>query len=77
MAPRKKQPSIEDNFAQLDEIIGYLEQDDTPLSEALEQYSKGVKLLQACKKQLDQVEKQIIILNEQNQSGESDEGTDQ
>lgn len=72
MAAKKKQPSIEEKFAQLDEIIALLEQDDTNLAEALDGYAKGVALIQSCQEMLDDVEKQMIIL-EDAKTGENDE----
>ena len=72
MATRKKQASIEEKFAQLDEIIALLEQDDTKLAEALDGYAKGVALIQSCQEMLDDVEKQMIVL-EDAKSGEKNE----
>lgn len=55
---------IEDAFARLAEITAGLENPETGLKESLELYSEGVKLVAACKSNLEGVEKEIQILNE-------------
>ena len=55
---------IEDKFEQISTIIETLEQTSTPLTESLKLYTQGVKLLKECNDELDKVEKQLIILGE-------------
>lgn len=55
---------IEEAFARLEEIAAGLENPDTSLKDSLDLYSEGVKLLSACKANLEGVEKEIQILNE-------------
>lgn len=55
---------IEDAFGRLNEITSKLENTETGLKESLELYSEGVKLISACKSNLEGVEKEIQILNE-------------
>lgn len=55
---------IEDKFEQINTIIETLEQTSTPLTESLKLYTQGVKLLKECNDELDKVEKQLIILGE-------------
>lgn len=55
---------IEDAFARLAEITAGLEAPETSLKESLKLYSEGVKLVAACKSNLEGVEKEIQILNE-------------
>lgn len=55
--------NIEDNFAQLDDIIAVLEDKDTPLEEAFKEYEKGIKLVKQCSSAIDKVEKDIIMLH--------------
>ena len=59
-----KQLSIEESFEQIDEIIANLEKGDLSLEKSFQLYNDGVKLIKNCNTQLDKVEKQIIILNE-------------
>lgn len=59
---RAKSVSIEENFLKLEEIIERLGSNDVTLEEAFKLYESGVKLTAQCSKQLDKVEKQLIIL---------------
>lgn len=61
--------SIEDAFEQLEDIIGQLSSEEVSLSDSMALYKKGVKLLDKCSQTLDKTEKEIIILQEeQNES---------
>lgn len=66
----KRELSIEKAFEELDKIISKLESEDTKLKDSIELYGKGVKLLDECQGTLEQVEKQMIMLNG---DGEQDE----
>lgn len=57
--------SIEDAFKRLEEITATLESSETGLSESLEIYAEGVKLVNRCKDYLQDVEKEIIMLTGQ------------
>ena len=63
--PRKKF-TVEGAFEELDEIVAQLEQEDTSLNDALDLYTKGVKLVKKCRDSLDMVEKKLLILEEDN-----------
>lgn len=65
-----KTKSVEENFEQLEEIIKQLEDNELPLDEAFKSYESGVKLVSELNKQLDKVEKQIIILQEKSEDNE-------
>ncbi|MBQ8913422.1 MAG: exodeoxyribonuclease VII small subunit [Lachnospiraceae bacterium] len=56
---------IEDAFSRLEEINKLLENPDTSLTESLSLYAEGVKLVNACKENLEGVEKEIQVLNEE------------
>ena len=67
MAERKKKPedrSIEELFGELDQIVGELEDGAISLEEAFHHYEAGMRLVKACSGKIDQVEKQILILNQ-------------
>ena len=70
---KAKSKSIEENFDKLEEIIDSLEQNDMSLEEAFKAYEVGIKLTAQCAKQLDNVEKQIIILREESAALNGDE----
>ena len=54
--------SIEQTFAELDELLEKLESPDTTLEESFACYEAGIKLVKACNDKIDKVEKQMIIL---------------
>ncbi len=56
--------SIEETFAELDEIMEKLESSETTLEESFSCYEKGMRLVQACSEKIDKVEKQMIMLQE-------------
>ena len=58
-----KSLSFEENVELLENIIDKLEKDKVPLSEALKLYNDGVKLVRQCNDILDKAEKQVKILD--------------
>ena len=58
----KNQPKFEESLAELEAIIAELESGELPLDKMMEQYEKGVKALELCRKVLDEAEKKIEIL---------------
>jgi exodeoxyribonuclease VII small subunit len=50
----------------LEHIVQELENGDLPLEEALKKFEEGVKLSKFCSRKLDETEKKIIILMENN-----------
>lgn len=60
-----KNPSLEDNFARLEETIEMLESEDITLEGAFAAYSQGMEILKKCNEQIDRVEKQVLKLTEQ------------
>lgn len=67
MAAKSKKDSnvsMEEKMKQLEEVVKNLEQEETTLEEAMEYYKTGITLVKECEQALDQVEKQIIILQE-------------
>jgi len=60
----KKEQTIEETFAQLEEIIRKLESGESSLEEAFQHYEIGMKLVKSCNEKIDKVEKKIIVLQE-------------
>lgn len=54
--------TIEETFAELDEIMEKLESSATSLEESFACYEKGMKLVKICGEKINLVEKQMIIL---------------
>lgn len=70
MAPKKKEPTLEETFEELDQILMQLSDREISLEDSFALYDKGSKLLKYCNEKLDKVEKKMLILNEE---GELDE----
>ncbi len=57
--------SLELKFAQLEETLEKLEQDELSLEESFAAYAKGMELLKQCNEEIDKVEKKVLILSEE------------
>ena len=66
-----KTQTLEQSFEKLEQIIGNLENGDVSLEDSFKLYNEGMKLIQNCNRQLDKVEKKIVVLNQK--EGDEDE----
>lgn len=57
--------SLEEAFAQIEEVIAHLETEEITLEQSFQEYNKGMKLLQHCNATIDQVEKRVLQINEE------------
>ncbi len=64
----KKELSIEEAFARLEEIIQTLESPETGLQDSMKLYTEGVELLNNCQNTLEGVEQQLKILQPETDS---------
>ena len=55
--------TIEELFEEIDKTITELEKDDLPLDKAFSLYEKGIKLTAECEKEIDTVEKKVLVLS--------------
>lgn len=63
--PRKKQASFEENLQELEDIVSRLEQGQSPLTDIVTDYTKGMELSAKCMTALKQAEaKMDIVLQE-------------
>ena len=53
---------IEERFVELDKIVKELELGELTLEKSFELYKKGMDMIKDCNKDIDKVEKQLIIL---------------
>lgn len=65
MTNQEMTPSFEEAMDQLEKIVAMLESGDVPLEKAIELFQEGMKLSQLCGQKLEQVERKIEILIEQ------------
>lgn len=64
-----KEKSFEESLGELEKIASNLESGDLGLDEAIAEFEKGIKLSKECSQKLDEAEKKINILV-QNENGE-------
>ena len=62
--------TIEELFEEIEKINTILEDKDIPLEQAMKHYEEGMALIDACQKQIDRVEKQMLIVKEDGSLGE-------
>ena len=60
----KKAPSLEEHFTSIEEIIGKMETGEATLDETLELYKKGLENVKAANALLDDMEKAMLMMNE-------------
>lgn len=58
--------SIDAAFEKLEKLVSELESNEYSLEETFSLYAAGVKLVEACGKKIDMVEKNIMIINDRN-----------
>lgn len=60
----EKTVSLEERFAHIEEIIGEMENGDISLDQSFELYKNGLEEIKAANSMLDDMEKAMLILNE-------------
>jgi exodeoxyribonuclease VII small subunit len=66
----KKKENLEEMFRNLEELIGKMENEEITLEQTFDLYNKGMELLKKCSLSIDEVEKKVLVLD---QNGETDE----
>ena len=61
------QQTFAERIAALETIVKNMESGELPLEAALNAYTEGMQLLQACQESLQQAEQTVLILNQQQQ----------
>jgi exodeoxyribonuclease VII small subunit len=64
-----KKKSFEEAIKELEEVVSKLERGELPLDESIDYFQKGIELSKYCNTKLDEVEKKISIVIE-DESGE-------
>lgn len=67
----KKDKTLEQSFEELEQIVRQLESEELSLEDSFLIYQNGMKLLKKCNESIDRVEKQLIILNENEDGNET------
>ena len=66
----KKKENLEEMFKDLEELIGKMENEEITLEQTFDLYNNGMELLKKCNLSIDEVEKKVLVLDE---NGEADE----
>lgn len=66
--PEEENVSFEAAMERLESIVSRLESGDVPLEQAIELFQQGMKLSHLCSRKLEQVERKIEMLVEENGS---------
>ena len=66
----KKKENLEEMFKDLEELIGKMENEEITLEQTFDLYNNGMELLKKCNLYIDEVEKKVLVLDE---NGETDE----
>lgn len=62
--------NLEEAFKQLEKTVETLEREDISLEESFKAYKSGMELLKQCDKEIDRVEKRVLVLDEDGESHE-------
>jgi len=57
-----KELKFEEMMKKLEEIVSELDSGNMPLEESLKRYEEGVKLIQVCRKRLDETKRKVEVL---------------
>ena len=66
----KKKENLEEMFKDLEELIGKMENEEITLEQTFDLYNNGMEILKKCNLSIDEVEKKVLVLDE---NGETDE----
>ena len=67
---KEKKEKLEDMFGQLGTVIQDMEKEDVSLEDSFELYNRGMNLLKRCNKAIDEVEKKVLVLDEDGETHE-------
>ena len=69
----KKEPTFEQNLAELEEILHKLEAGEQKLEDSIMHYEQGMKLLKRCYKMLEELEGKVVKLVKDSEGGINEE----
>ncbi len=62
---KEKEESLEELFTKLESVIQEMEAEDISLEDSFRLYHKGMDALKKCSERIDEVEKKMLILDEE------------
>lgn len=66
----QKKETLEELFADIENVLHEMEENETSLETSFELYHKGMTLLKRCNDTIDEVEKKVLILDENGETHE-------
>ena len=60
----KKKENLEEMFKDLEELIGKMENEEITLEQTFDLYNNGMELLKKCNLSIYEVEKKVLVLDE-------------
>lgn len=66
----QKEPTLEENFSELEKVIRNLENREISLEDSFKEYQKGMELVKRCSETIDRVEKKMLQISEDGEYSE-------
>ena len=70
MEKNENKETLEEMFAVLEETVNQMETEELSLEDSFALYHKGMDLLKKCSSTIDQVEKKMLVLDEEGETHE-------
>ena len=70
MGETEKKEDLEMMFRDLEEVIEKMENSDVTLEQSFELYDRGMKQKKKCNQTIDEVEKKVLVLDEDGETHE-------
>ena len=69
-AGTEKKENLEEMFQSLEEVIRGMEESSVTLEQSFDMYNRGMKILKECSRTIDEVEKKVLVLDEDGETHE-------
>ena len=69
-AGTEKKENLEEMFQSLEEVIKGMEESSVTLEQSFDMYNGGMKILKECSRTIDEVEKKVLVLDEDGETHE-------
>ena len=66
----EKRENLEEMFQALEKVIMAMEDSDVTLEKSFDLYNRGMELLKKCNRTIDEVEKKVLVLDEDGETHE-------
>lgn len=70
MGETEKKEDLEVMFRDLEEVIEKMENSEVTLEQSFELYDRGMQLLKKCNRTINEVEKKVLVLDEDGETHE-------